>query len=240
MKKSRFMKALCAMLLLCIMVPAVASAATVDMAYNSGALYLRTGPDRSYGANGTVHDGDSITVLSYGDIWSKVKTSDGRTGYIKNLYIDDGDSNYASGTDYFSSRFVVYTTAAVNLRSGASTSTSVIRSLGKGVKLRALGKNNGFYLVQTSDGTQGYVSTSYVSKSSSSGSSSSSSSSSSSVKTKTVTASYVNMRAGGGLSYEVVRVLPYGTKVQVLYTGNYWTRVKYNGTTGWIKNSYLR
>lgn len=239
MKNSKFTKALCAMLLLCIMVPAVASAATVDLAYNSGAIYLRKGPGRDYGANGTVHDGDSITVQSYGDIWSKVKTSDGRTGYIKNLYIDDGDSNYAAGTDYFGSHYDVYTTASVHLRAGASTSTSVIRTISKGTKLRALGKNNNFYLVKTSDGTQGYVSASYVSKSKVNGSSSSSSSSSS-YKTKTVTASYVNMRSGGGLSYSVVKVLSYGTKVEVLYTGNYWSRVKYNGTTGWIKNSYLK
>lgn len=236
MKKSRLMKALCAALLVCLLAPAIASAATVDMAYNSGSLYLRTGPDRSYSTNGTVKDGDYISVLSYGSIWSKVKTGDGRTGYIKNLYIDDGDNYYASGTSYFSSRYNVYTTASVNLRSGASTNTSVIRTLAKGAKLRALGKNNGFYLVETGDGTQGYVSGSYVSKSNAGGSSSSSSSK----YTKAVTASYVNMRAGGGLSYEVLKVLPYGTKVEVLYTGNYWTRVKYNGVTGWIKNSYLR
>ena len=48
------------------------------------------------------------------------------------------------------------------------------------------------------------------------------------------------MRTGGGMSYSVVRVLPYGTRVNVLYKGNYWTRVSYNGVTGWIKNTYLR
>jgi len=234
MKRSKLMKVLCAAMLICLLAPAIACAATVDMAYNSGSIYLRTGPDRSYSANGTVEDGDYISVLSYGSIWSKVQTSDGRTGYIKNLYIDDGDNYYASGTSYFSSRYDVYTTAAVNLRSGASTSTGIIRTLSKGTRLRALGTNNGFYLVETSDGTQGYVSGSYVSKSGAG------SASSSSKYTKSVTASYVNMRAGGGLSYAVLKVLPYGTKVEVLYTGNYWTRVKYNGVTGWIKNIYLK
>lgn len=237
MKKSKLMAVLSIMLLLCIMAPAVASAATVEMAYGGGSLYLRTGPGREYNSNGTVKDGDYITVLSYGDIWSRVQTSGGRTGYIKNLYINDGDNNYASGTSYFSSRYSVYTTASVNLRSGASTNTAVITTLAKGTKLTAMGTNGRFYLVQTANGTQGYVSGNYVSTKKVSGGSASSSSS---YATKMVTASYVNMREGGGLSYDVIRVLPYGTKVSVLYKGNYWTRVSYNGVTGWIKNTYLK
>lgn len=237
MKRSKLTVSLTLALVLCMLVPA-ALAATVEMAYSGGSLYLRTGPGRSYDTNGTVHDGDYITVLNYGDIWSKVKTSSGRTGYIKNLYIDDGDNTYASGTNYFGSRYKVYTTASVNLRAGASTGTAVISTLSKGTKLTAMGRNGNFYLVQTANGTQGYVSSSYLSKSKVSGSSSSSSSSS--AYTKTVSASYVNMREGGGLSYDVVRVLPRGTKVEVLYTGNYWTRVRCGGDTGWIKNTYLK
>ncbi len=225
-------------LALLVMVPVLASAATVNMAYDGGTLYLRSGPGRDYKAVGTIKDGASVTVESYGEIWSKVRTSSGKTGYIKNLYINDGDKNYAAGTDYLSSRYSVYTTASVNLRSGASTDTAVITTLGKGTKLTAMGKNNGFYLVQTSGGTQGYVSSKYISRDKVS--SGSSSSSSSSKNTKTVTASYVNVRSGGGMSYDVLRVLPRGTKVTVLKVGNYWTRVQYGNTTGWIKNTYLK
>lgn len=237
MKNSKLSIVLAVVLMICLMAPAAAFAANVEMAYGGGSIYLRTGPGREYGSNGTVKDGDYITVLSYGDIWSKVKTSSGRIGYIKNLYIDDGDNTYASGTNYFGSRYSVYTTAAVNLRSGASTNTAVIKTLSKGTKLTAMGTNNGFYLVQTTGGTQGYVSGSYLSRSKVSGGSSSSSSS---ANTKTTTASYVNMRAGGGMSYDVLKVLPYGTRVTVVYKGNYWTRVNYNGTVGWIKNVYLK
>lgn len=236
MKKTKLSIVLAIMLMLCLLAPAVASAANVEMAYGGGSIYLRTGPGREYGTNGTVKDGDYITVLSYGDIWSRVKTSSGRTGYIKNLYIDDGDRTYASGTNYFGSRYSVYTTAAVNLRSGASTNTAVITTLSKGTKLTAMGTNGNFYLVQTSGGTQGYVSGSYLSRNKVSGSSSSSSS----ANTKMVTASYVNLREGGGMSYDVLKVLPYGTRVTVIYKGNYWTRVNYKGTVGWIKNTYLK
>ena len=141
-----------------------ALAASISLAYSSGALYLRSGPGTSYSAITTVHDGDSITVLSTGSVWSKIKTSDGTVGYVKNLYIDNGDDNYASGTTYLSSGVTMYTTASVNLRSGASTSTAVIKTLSTGTKVTCLGKNGSFYLVQTADGTQGYVYSSYVTK----------------------------------------------------------------------------
>ena len=54
MKKSKLSIVLAVMLMLCLMAPAVASAATVDMAYGGGSIYLRTGPGREYGTNGTV------------------------------------------------------------------------------------------------------------------------------------------------------------------------------------------
>ena len=236
MKRSKFSIVVAAALLICLLLPAAASAATVKLAYGDGALYLRSGPGKEYRDVGTVHNGDYITVLSYGSIWSQVQTSGGKIGYIKNLYINDGDANYAAGTSYYSDRYTVYTTASVNLRSGASTGTKVITTLGRGTKLTVLGKNGGFYLVATGDGTQGYVSSSYVSTNGSS----SSSGSSQSGWTKTVTASYVNVRAGGGMSYKVLRVLPRGTVVTVLNVGNYWTRIQYGNTVGWIKNVYLK
>ena len=108
-------------------------------------------------------------------------------------------------------------------------------TLSKGTKVTVLGENGRFYLVKNSAGTQGFVSKSYISRNKPSGSSSSSS-----AKTMTVTASYVNMRAGGGLSYDVIKVLPRGTVVTVVTRGNYWTRVNYKGTLGWIKNTYLK
>ena len=236
MKKNKFAAILAALLILAL-IPGAALAETVSLAYSGGSLNLRKGPGTEYRSLGTVHDGDHIDVLRYGDVWSKVETDDGKVGYIKNLYIEDGDTNYASGTDYFDSHYTAYTTASVNFRAGASTSTASMGTLSKGTKVTVLGENGRFYLVKNSAGTQGFVSKSYISRSKPA---SSSGSSSSSAKTMTVTASYVNMRAGGGLSYSVVKVLPRGTVVTVVTRGNYWTRVNYKGTLGWIKNTYLK
>lgn len=138
--------------------------ATVALAYKNGSLHIRKGAGTNYASVGTLRHGDSITVLSWGSVWSKIKTAGGTVGYIKNLYIKGGNSSYASGTSYFSKTYTLYTTANVNFRAGAGTNTASMGTLTKGTKLKALGENGGFYLVETAGGTQGYVSKKYVSK----------------------------------------------------------------------------
>lgn len=237
MKRNKLMATIALVLIFVMMIPVAASAATMKHAYGGGKIYLRSGPGTHYSTNGTIHNGDHIDVLNYGDVWSRVKTDDGKTGYIKNLYIADGDTTYASGTTYFN-RYSAYITANVNFRAGASADTVSMGTLAKGTKVNVLGENNGFYLVVDPDDTQGFVSKNYVSKAKPAGTSSSGTTTT--AKTKTVTGYGVNLRAGGGYSYEVLRTVPYGAKVTVIYQGNYWTRVNYNGTIGWMYNRYLK
>ncbi len=225
-------------IVLMLTIPALALAETVKLAYRDGALNIRAGAGTGYDSVGTVHNGDHITVVSAGSVWSKIKTDGGKVGYIKNLYISGNGSSYASGTTYFDGGYTMYTTASVNFRAGAGTGTASMGTLAKGTKLTALGKNGNWYLVKNSKGTQGYVSGSYLSKTKTGGSSSGGSSSTG--VTKTVTAKYVNVREDGGMSAPVITVLKKGTKVEVLKKGNYWTKISYKGTVGWIKNTYLK
>lgn len=222
-----------------LLVPAVASAAKVEMAYKGGSLHLRKGAGTSYGSNGYVQNGDTITVLSEGSVWSKIRTADGREGYIKNLYISGIGSNYADGTTYYSSKSsgrvtTKYSDSTVNLRSGASSSTSSIAKLKSGTSLTILGENGGWYLVSTSGGTQGYMSKNYVTKGSGG-------SSSTTPKTAVVTGSVVNMRKGAGTNYAIVTALVKNTKVTVLSTNNSkWWKVKYLSYTGYMSRNYLK
>lgn len=222
------------LLALALMLPALASAETVSLAYSNGSLTLRKGPGTEYGAAGYLKHGDSITVLESGDVWSKIKTSAGKTGYIKNLYIKGTGSNYASGTTYFTNRFTVYTTGNVNFRAGASTDTKSMGVLAKGTQLTALGENGDFYLVKNSAETQGYVSKKWVSKTNGG------SSVEPAATYKTVTASAVHMRDKGGMSGKIIKTIYKGAKVKLIKSGNYWDFVEYNGTQGWIKKTYLK
>ena len=239
MKRNKITAVIALILIFLMAFPALASAATMRHAYENGKIYLRSGPGTEYKTNGTVYNGDYIDVLSYGDIWSRVRKSDGKTGYIKNLYIDDGDMTYAAGITYVN-RYTAYITGNVNFRAGASTSTASMGTLKAGTKVTVLGVNNGFYLVCDPENTQGFVSCSYVSEDKPATPSSPSSPSFTPSYTKTVIGKGVNLRSGAGYGFGVICSVPYGAKVTVLYEGDQWTRVNYNGTMGWINNQYLR
>lgn len=235
MKRSKWVSALTVATML--MMTATASASSISLSSSDGSLYLRKGPGKSYDAVGVVHDGDSVSVVKSGDVWSQVKTSSGKVGYVKNLYIDNGDDNYASGTTYFDGSYTVYTTASVNLRSGASTGTAVITTLSKGTKLSALGKNDNFYLVRTKSGAQGYVSAKYLSRNPGS------STGSTTGKAGTVNVSggtTIFLRKGPGRSYDSCGTVSDGQKITVIKRGEIWSKVETaSGKTGYIKNLYI-
>ena len=220
--------------LIALMIPVFASAETVCMATSGGSLKLRKGPGTNYGVGGYVMDGDKITVLSKGSVWSKVENASGKVGYIKNLYISGNGKNYADGTTYFSSRYTgtvttKYSGSNVNLRAGASTSTAAMSKLKSGTKVTVLGENGSFYLI-SKNGTEGFIHKNYIKKSGGS------------TTTKaTVTASVLYMRSGAGKGYSVVIGLSKGTEVSVLSTSNsQWWKVKYGSHTGYMSSKYLK
>lgn len=205
--------------------PAMASAETVSLAYPDGSLHLRRGPGTHYAAVGYLHDGDYIDVLSNGGQWSQVRTALGKTGYIRSRYIEAGDCS--SGTKYLAEPYAAHATANVNFRTGASTGAAIIGSIAKGSKVTVLGENGDFYLLKSAQGRQGFAHKRYIARDKAS-------------TVKTVTARAVNMRRGGGLSYEVIKLLGRGTQVDVIGQGKYWTKVRHQGDIGWIKSVYLK
>lgn len=236
--KKKLMIVLSLLCVLALTVPAFVSAETVKTAVNGGSLRLRKKASTSSATVGFVQDGDHIDVLSKGSIWSKVETDSGKTGYIKTLYIKGTGSAYASGTTY-TTRKTGKTTASVNMRGGATTSSGIIKTLAKGTKVTVLGTNGNFYLVSTSNGTQGFVSKKYISTSGSSSTTTTTS------KYARVTGKVVNMRAGAGTKYKIVTALTKGCEVKILSTSNSkWWKVSYTGNgktyTGYMSTSYLK
>ena len=52
---------------------------------------------------------------------------------------------------------------------------------------------------------------------------------------RTVTASYLNVRSGPGISYPVMKVLRFGDKVSVSDSINGWAKID----GGWVSEAYL-
>ena len=60
-----------------------------------------------------------------------------------------------------------------------------------------------------------------------------------STNTKYVTATTLNVRSGAGTNYSIIGSLSKGTKVEVISTTNGWSKIKYNGSTGYVSSQYL-
>ena len=54
------------------------------------------------------------------------------------------------------------------------------------------------------------------------------------------TTSGLNVRSGAGTSYSKLGKLEYKEKVTVLSTSNGWSKINYNGKTGYVDSSYLQ
>jgi len=210
-------------------------AETIKLAYSGGSLKLRNGPGTNYKVNAYLSNGDKITVLSKGSVWSKVKTAGGKVGYVKNLYISGNGSQYASGTTYYDKKLSAtvktkYSSSTVNLRAGAASSTASMGTVKNGTKLTVLGKNGSWYLVSTANGTEGYIHKNYVVTSSAA-----------SAVTAKVTGKVVYIRQSASKDSKAVTALTKGTEVKVLSTSNSkWWKVQYKSYTGYMYSKYLK
>lgn len=122
------------------------------------------------------------------------------------------------------------TTTAVNFRTGAGTSSSVISTLPSGTKLVVMGETSGWYKV-VYNGTEGFVSGDYVSFAKQL---------SGSFGTGTVTATTVNFRSGAGLDSSVIGSFDSGATVKVIGVNGSWYQVEANGQTGYISSDYVK
>ena len=127
-------------------------------------------------------------------------------------------------TAFAATEYKVITADAVNFRSGPSTSYSSLGSFNKGDKVEYLGTSGSWVKVKYNNKT-GYVYGSYVGNYA--------------TITQYVTATTLNVRSGAGTSYPVLGSLSKGTKVEVISTTNGWSKISYNGSTGYVSSQYL-
>jgi uncharacterized protein YgiM (DUF1202 family) len=138
----------------------VGDTAVVD----TGSLNCRRGPGLGNGVATILSGGQAVAVLAGpqatdGYHWLQISTADGTPCWV----IGEGLAPSPSGGATFATgERVVVTTDLLNLRSGASTSTDVIRTLPTGTALTVTGGSQSadgytWYPVQTADGTSGWV-----------------------------------------------------------------------------------
>ena len=203
---------------------------------------LRSGASTGSDVVRTVGEGVSVEVLSHDPAgWSKVRVS-GSEGYIRSdlLAVPPGSSA------------TFKTTSGVNLRSGPSADADRIRGISADVSVEVVQHDpdpaDGWSKVRY-ENSEGYVKSEFLalvvqgSQQAGNGSGSASASTSASVSSEPVilrTNTAARLRSGPSTDREVIRVLALGTSVEVVeQSKNGWTKVRHNGTEGYIRSDLL-
>lgn len=196
------------------------------------AVNFRSGPSTSYTSYGMLAGGTKVNVLS-GSVngWTKVSYN-GKTGYISTPYLSATTpiATAPAPAPVTAEKTIgtAKTIYAVNFRTGASTDTTIIQMIPQGATVNVLvASTNGWTKVSYA-GKTGYISSPYLTATAPVA-----------IGTSTTTAE-VNFRAGASTSTAIIGVVPYNTKVNVLAaSSNGWTKVSWNGKTGYIYSQYL-
>jgi uncharacterized protein YraI len=146
----------------------------------------------------------------------------------------------------------VRTTASVNLRSGPSTSTTVLRVVPSNTVATITGPGiqsggHTFYPVTINGAPAGYLAGTYLQRLSATATPSRTRTPSPTVVGTTVryTTNNVNLRSGPGTSYRIIATLPKGSRVNITGTptrvsGTDWYPVIINGVgSGWMSGAFL-
>lgn len=157
-------------------------------------------------------------------------TYQGTTGWASTQYLSSG------GGTVLGNMWVIG--GALNLRSGPSTSNSVLLVMPNGAQVSVTGSpENGFTPVRY-NGMDGWAYTQYLS---SSGPGSGATATPGTVIGEAwVNTGALNLRSGPGTSNNVLDVMPRGAQLGVLGSAqNGFTPVRYEGTDGWAYSQYL-
>lgn len=186
-----------------------------------GSVNLRASASTSATIIRTLPLGASVDIVeNRSDGWSSVKHN-GTAGFIKTDLL-----TASVGQDNSTLR----TIGSVNLRAGASTSSSIIRTLPQGTSVDIVDNRTDGWSSVRHNGTAGFIKTDLLT----------SSTSPNQVIATLRTIGGVNLRAGPSTSTRVIRLLPAGTRVSVFANeANGWSRVSHDGTSGYIKSDLL-
>ena len=230
----------------------LAGAATFPVGANivtNSSAWLRSGPGLKYTVIVTLWNGAPLTVTGApvaadGYTWYPVRTGYGTEGWIADVALSSGAvSNPAFGVGAS-----VVTTSAVNLRSGAGLSYSVIVTLWSGAPLTVTGAPvaaSGYvwYPVKTGYGTLGWVAGSFLKAAAAPPPPPPATFP---VGSTAYATGAINVRSGAGLSYSVIVTLWNGAPVTITGApvsadGYTWYPIKTGyGTLGWMAGELLR
>ena len=200
---------------------------------NGGRVNLRSGPGYEYNVIGSFAPGTRVSIYQKGGRFWFVGAH-GATGFMDRNFLREGSGSVPSPVPGTTNAVITPSLGSLNLREQASTSSRVLGSYPGNTAVVVNKQGLTWSRVSVPHaGTSGYMMTRYLTLFGLP-----------SVPTLRVQhpqGSYVNLRTSPSKTSGNVTVkVPSGSRVTVLIPGGEWTRVKYEGHTGYMMSYFLK
>ncbi|HDR7530583.1 peptidoglycan endopeptidase [Bacillus sp. AY1-10] len=206
-------------------------------------LNVRSGAGTGHSVISKVKQGQVLQVIGQENGWFKV-TVNGQTGYVSGDFVTTGGktgTTVQQGTGTYT-----VNVSSLNVRTGPSTSHTVLGSVNKGKTVQVVGEVQDWFKINFNGGT-GYVSKDFVTKG---GSAVSNQTQQPTTNNNTATVqtggSYVvntgalKVRTGPATYNAVIGGVTNGTVLNVTGAENGWYKINHNGRAGYVSADFVK
>ena len=218
-----------------ITTPSTSTTGTIKV---NDTLNVRSGAGTSYSVIGSLKNGATVEIVETSGSWYKIKYGSGY-GYVSKDYVTVSSSNNNSSSNNTTTTPSTSTTTgiikvndALNVRSGAGTSYSVIGSLKNGATIEIVETVNSWYKIKFNNG-YGYVSKDYVVLQNRS------IAENVAMKEGTVVTVALKVRESNNFESDIIGTIAMGEKISVLEDNGEWSKISYKQSNGYILNEYV-
>ncbi len=215
-------------------VQAASETAINKVVYPKEDLNVHSGPGTKYSVLGTLKKGQKVTAIAIDGYWYKISYK-GQYGYISISYTTDDPSVKNPDSEETEIHKYVVATETINIHSAPGTKYSVLGTLAKGTKVKAIAvtKDGDWYKINYKN-DYGYISVSYTTENPDKPNVTPLK------KTVKVTARVLRIRKGPGSSYATMGTLRKGEKAYVTGVCGDWYQIKLSHDVGYINKAYTR
>ncbi|PGK38092.1 peptidase P60 [Bacillus anthracis] len=208
-------------------------------------LNVRSGAGTGHNVISKVKSGQVLQVIGQENGWFKV-TVNGQTGYVSGDFVTTGGQKGTTTTVQQGTGTYTVNVSSLNVRTGPSTSHTVLGSVNKGKTVQVVGEVQDWFKINFNGGT-GYVSKDFVTKG---GSAVSNQTQQPTTNNNTTTVqtdgSYVvntgalKVRTGPATYNAVIGGVTNGTVLNVTGAENGWYKINHNGRTGYVSADFVK
>ncbi|PIE92287.1 enterotoxin EntFM [Bacillus fungorum] len=208
-------------------------------------LNVRSGAGTGHNVISKVKSGQVLQVIGQENGWFKV-TVNGQTGYVSGDFVTTGGQKGTTTTVQQGTGTYTVNVSSLNVRTGPSTSHTVLGSVNKGKTVQVVGEVQDWFKINFNGGT-GYVSKDFVTKGGSAVSNQTQQPTTNNNTTTVQTGgSYVvntgalKVRTGPATYNAVIGGVTNGTVLNVTGAENGWYKINHNGRTGYVSADFVK